>query len=83
MPVCGGGFSAELAGRLKGIPIRAFHVGKDPVVPLRQAQAYVDAVNAAGGNASLTAYPEGGHDAWTETYANPELYAWLLAQRKP
>ena len=26
----------------------------------------------------LTVYPEAQHDSWTETYANPELYAWLL-----
>jgi len=27
-------------------------------------------------------YPEAGHDAWTETYNNPELYKWLMEQQK-
>ena len=40
----------------------------------------VNAVNAAGGNATLTIYPDAGHDAWTETYDNPELYEWLMRQ---
>ena len=25
-----------------------------------------------------TNVPEAGHDSWTETYNNPELYEWLL-----
>ena len=28
----------------------------------------------------FTVYPNAGHDAWTETYANPKLYDWLLWQ---
>ena len=82
VPVCGGGYSADTAYRLKDIPIWAFHGGKDPYVPLAEAKEYVDAVNAAGGHAKLTNYPEAGHDCWTETYANPALYEWLLAQSR-
>ena len=26
----------------------------------------------------LTVYPEAQHDSWTQTYANPELFAWFL-----
>ena len=39
----------------------------------------VTALRQCGGNARFTVYPDAGHDAWTETYTNPELYAWLLA----
>jgi hypothetical protein len=28
----------------------------------------------------FTAYPEVGHDAWTATYENPNLYGWLFEQ---
>ena len=35
-----------------------------------------------GGAPKLTIYPEAGHDSWTETYDNPELYKWLLEQRR-
>jgi predicted peptidase len=33
-------------------------------------------------NVKLTVYPDAGHDAWTQTYDNPEVWAWLLAQRR-
>ena len=34
-------------------------------------------------NVKFTVYPEAGHDSWTESYANPELYEWLLQQKRP
>jgi hypothetical protein len=30
----------------------------------------------------FTVYPDAEHDSWTETYANPKLYEWLLNQRR-
>jgi len=30
----------------------------------------------------LTVYPEGGHDAWTQTYENRKLYDWFLRHSK-
>ena len=42
----------------------------------------VGKVNAFGGNAKLTLYPNNAHDAWTDTYSNPEVYAWLLEHTK-
>ncbi len=76
-PICGGGNPA-LAHRLREVPIWAFHGAKDEVVPLERSQEMVDAVNEAGGHAKLTVYPDAGHDSWTPTYNNPELYTWLL-----
>jgi predicted peptidase len=31
---------------------------------------------------SLTVYPNGGHDSWSRTYANAEVWKWLFAQKK-
>jgi predicted peptidase len=42
----------------------------------------VEAVNRIGARAKLTVYPEAQHDSWTETYNNPELYAWFLQQER-
>ena len=42
----------------------------------------VNAVNRCGGDARLTIYPEGNHNAWDSAYGNPELYKWLLRQVK-
>lgn len=32
---------------------------------------------------SLTVYPTGGHDSWSRTYADPAVWKWLFAQKKP
>jgi hypothetical protein len=42
----------------------------------------VDAVNQCGGNAKITVYPDKGHDAWSDTYANQEIYRWMLGHKK-
>ncbi len=77
VPICGGG-EKFLAGRLKNVPIWAFHGAKDKAVPVQKSKEMVQAVNNAGGKAKLTIYPEAEHDSWTQTYDNPELYDWLL-----
>ena len=67
---------------MKAVPVWAFHGGKDEVVDLFKAEAIVNALRNCGGNVQLTIYPDTGHDAWTRTYNNPELYDWLLRQRR-
>jgi len=42
----------------------------------------IEAIKACGGDARLTVYPDTGHDSWTAAYADPELYDWLLRQRR-
>ncbi|MBR6789325.1 MAG: prolyl oligopeptidase family serine peptidase [Oscillospiraceae bacterium] len=79
VPICGGGMYWN-AGRLAGVPVWAFHGAKDKVVFLEESQKMVDAVNKNGGSARLTIYPDNEHNAWSDTYTNPEVFAWLLAQ---
>jgi predicted peptidase len=44
----------------------------------------VEALKRVNEQVKFTVYPEALHDSWTATYDNPELYEWLLAQkRKP
>src|SRR5665213_531661 len=80
VPICGGGKPAD-AAKLAALPIWAFHGAKDPTVPVERSREMVAAIKAAGGNVKYTEYPEAKHDCWTETYQNPELYKWLLAQK--
>jgi len=40
------------------------------------------AMQKLGAPVKLTIYPGVGHGGWADTYANPELYAWLLAHPK-
>jgi len=80
-PICGGGYlnKAEL---LKHLPIWVFHGAKDKVVPLQRSQEMVDVLKKVGGNVKFTIYPEAGHDSWTKTYNNPELFEWFLKNKR-
>ena len=42
----------------------------------------MDALKQQGGNVRFTVDPDAGHDSWTAAYANPELYEWLLQQKR-
>ena len=77
-PVCGGGMYWN-AVRLLNVPVWAFHGGKDTVVLTRESEKMVESVNANGGNAKLTIYPENGHNAWDDTYSNYAVFEWLLS----
>ncbi|MCH7342880.1 dienelactone hydrolase family protein [Pelomonas sp. CA6] len=78
-PVCGYGNPRAVAA-MREVPVRAYHGDRDTVVPLARQQACVDALRAAGGQATLTVFPGVGHDAWTPAYQDPQLLPWLLAQ---
>jgi len=65
---------------LKDVPVRAFHGGNDFMVPAKEEQELVDALNACGGNAQFTVKPYTVIPV--EVYAQPELYEWFLSQAK-
>jgi predicted peptidase len=89
-PICGGGepFDVFLASRnkaqaLKTLGVWAFHGAKDPLVKLEESERMVNALKRAGcSDVQLTVYTDAGHDSWTETYNNPELYQWLLKHNR-
>ncbi len=80
-PICGGGVP-PLAGALKNVPVWAFHGAKDDVVPLKASEDMVNVLRESGGDVKLTVYPDLGHDSWTVTYDNPELYTWFLQHQR-
>ncbi|HVX15218.1 MAG TPA: prolyl oligopeptidase family serine peptidase [Pirellulales bacterium] len=80
-PICGGGNPND-AKKLKDLPIWVFHGAKDTAVPLRASEEMVKALKEAGNDVKFTVYPEAGHDSWTETYDNPELYQWFLSHKR-
>lgn len=80
-PVCGFG-NPSSACAIRHVPVCAFHGADDEIVPLERGQATVDALRSCGGNVTFIVYPGVGHNSWTQTYANPELYTWLLKQRR-
>ncbi|WP_420455730.1 prolyl oligopeptidase family serine peptidase [Rubrivirga sp.] len=80
VPICGGGLPLGVEAA-RGVPVWAFHGAMDPVVPIASSVGMVGALRQAGGDVRFTVYPDAGHDSWTETYANPEVYEWLLSHR--
>ena len=92
VPICGGGdvFPVYLANpaherALRALPVWAFHGARDDIVPVAESERMVRVLREAGAtDVRLTAYPDAGHEVWTETYKNPQLYEWLLShERKP
>jgi len=80
-PVCGGSLPI-LAHRIQHLPVWAFHGVKDPVVPVAFSEEMVKKLQSLNAPVKITLYPEAGHDSWSATYSNPELYQWFLSQKK-
>lgn len=76
-PVCGYGDPDTLAAKIKHLPVRAFHGGKDDVVKPSESEAMVKAINVAGGHAILTIYPEANHNSWDRAYQESDLAEWM------
>jgi predicted peptidase len=82
VPICGGG-NPRAAKTIKDLPIWVFHGAKDRVVKPGLSEAMVKALKAAGAKqVKFTLYPDADHDSWTEAYNDPELYKWLLKQKR-
>lgn len=90
VPICGGGDPLKILlpdpkreAALKTLAVWAFHGGKDPVVNLTESKRMVEALKKFGcQEVELTVFPEAGHDSWTEAYADPKLYEWLLQHQR-
>lgn len=84
IPICGGaGINVLKFDAIRDLPIWIFHGAKDSTVPVQfseMAANWFKRLKAP--HVKLTVYPEAGHNAWTQTYDNPEVWTWLFAQRR-
>ncbi len=81
VPICGRDKSNSTK-KLKKIPAWAFHGAKDDIIPVSESRKIVRSINALGGQAKLTVYPDADHNAWDKAYTTKELYKWLFAQHR-
>lgn len=81
LPISGFGIP-ERAAEIKRIPAWIVHGVRDHVVPVRDSEDMAAALKEAGGDVRLDILPDAGHDAWTVTYRNPEVWQWLLAHTR-
>jgi predicted peptidase len=80
-PVCGPLTDRRL-NRLIDTPVWVFHGAKDRTVPIKASEDAVAGLRKLGADVKFTVYPDAGHDSWTETYNNPELYEWFLQHKR-
>ncbi|MDF2700860.1 MAG: phospholipase [Haloplasmataceae bacterium] len=80
-PICGSGIRSS-GEKLSKLPIWVFHGDQDPVVPYADSEYLVNSIKKYGGDIKFTTYKNCGHNSWSETYANPELYEWFLSHKR-
>lgn len=81
VPICGGG-DPKAAERLKDIPCWCWHGDKDTAVKVELSRQMIDALKKAGAQPRYTELEFVGHNSWDAAYATPDLFVWLLAQKK-
>lgn len=67
---------------LGDMPIWVFHGEKDRTISIKESDEMVAALKKNGNPVRYTKYPDTGHNAWDQAFSDPELYKWLLAQKK-
>ena len=72
-----------LATRLKHVPVWMFHGALDDLVLPDDDRRLHRAAAVVGADFRYTEYPDGNHNAWDATYADPAMWDWLFAQRLP
>lgn len=78
IPICGGG-DVNAVDKMAKLPIWVFHGEDDKVVAFSSSEKMVRALEKIeGSDVKFTSYPNTGHDSWTKTYENPEVYKWML-----
>ncbi len=81
VPICGGADTAT-AERVKHVPMWIFHGALDRVVIPERSRDMVAALRRVGALPQYTEYPNIEHGSWKPTYANPDVWRWMFAQRK-
>ena len=81
IPICGGGDETKAAS-IEHIPQWIFHGSADPIIRPERSRRMVAALQAAGGDPKYSEYEGVEHNAWSRTYADPEVLEWLFEQRK-
>jgi predicted peptidase len=78
----GGDPYVAMAQKLGRTPVWIFHGVEDPIIPVSESRNMEAALRRAGGLVRYTEWPGVGHNAEEPTYENPELFEWLLRQRR-
>jgi len=64
------------------LPCWCFQGADDNTAFVKSTRETIAAIQNAGGNPKYTEYPDLGHNCWERAYATPELWDWLLKQKR-
>lgn len=64
------------------IPTRIFHGLLDDVVDVDYSITIYKKLKPCAKDIELTIFDDANHDSWTRVFDNPEIYEWMLKQRK-
>ena len=73
---------AFTAHALRRLPIWICHGDADPVIPVEESRRMLVQLRGEGADVQYNEYHGVGHNAWERAYADPELWRWLLRQRR-
>lgn len=82
VPVSGGAMSSKKALCLKNLPIWAAHGDSDTAVEFEESKRIVDCLKKYNSNIIFKVYKGAGHEVCTTAYEEPELFQWLLKQKR-
>jgi predicted peptidase len=68
--------------KIGNIPTRIFHGLLDDVVDVNYSIAIYKKLKPCAKDITLTIFDDANHDSWTRVFNNPEIYEWMLKQRK-
>jgi predicted peptidase len=81
LPLCAATRFTNLQGIVR-VPIWIFQGAEDPVVHVAGAREMAEALRKAGGQPRYSEYPGVGHQVWEKAFVEPELVAWVAAQKR-
>ena len=81
VPVCGVA-PLDYLSNIVAMPAWVFHGEMDDRVPVAASREAVAELKRLGAEPKYTEYPGVKHNSWDRAYPTPELWKWLLKQRR-
>lgn len=72
----------DAAPAIAHLPVWVFQGGRDEAGLVENTRAMIRALRRAGGTPRYTEFPNEGHFIWERVFSRPDLFDWLLQQRK-
>lgn len=84
VPLCGGVNNSDTSRicTLKDIPVLTYHGTADTEISIQETERIVESLNKCNGNITFHRLEDEGHGIQYLYETKPEIYEWLLKQRK-